>query len=318
MKLDGGVSASIANDSLAGAGHRETPFGSLTAVEFAIEPQLVGIDLADATVLLDGANSSELQMLATLPLGGVIEHIDSTILTNCTPQQKRAVLDGVGTISMIVGRRMVKSNHGQVMAVDLVSAHRMGPDGKRARWQTQQEQENGINVKADALGALGAFFDPDRTAETTQMLGHVFGAQQTGELPVAQLGHDSHYDPLRALGDNMLLRIPGVTFSQHTMTLDAKTGAAEAVRVGMDEFGRVVGLPTPMSTYDRVLGLAYATTAVHTASTNPTGYGRGTDAGHVFDAMQQTTLELPQLVGNGANVGAARTLFQRGMSSRSF
>lgn len=318
FQLDQEIAAGVTNDSLAAADHLVAPRDALHVVEHHVDPAIENaLPLPDGTFLLSMTDPVQRAQIAALPVGTVIDHIGALPEKADSPLKKQLVTEALSTLCMVVGSHLDET---KTLVVDVVTASRFDKDGKRTPWNKKGDI---MDVRADALGVLGTYFAPGQGAETTQMLGALFQAtphQAENKTVLSSIGHVSHEDPIAAFGENLLPRVAGVTFARGRIALSNQpdSQAAGYVRCAADrQTGEISGLTYPTSSNERVFQVAFATTAHIVSQQNPSGFGAGTAPEQVFDAMQRTTQALPELVQNGASLGHATRLFQRGMGNRS-
>lgn len=189
---------------------------------------------------------------------------------------------------------------------------------QQGAWGTYLVDTQTYSEKDDAKMALQRLFSTTQGIEGTQMLSSLFNSfmlQSGGNMQrISEAGCFSHEQPLKAIPLNLLL---GNTQPIPTLLRGTDTNRIVRIRLSSN-LNQIQPLAVPRERIneDHLVTMGLIQRAEHIAATNPLQVGAGTASGKVLDAMLETTMQLPELVGNNANNRQATNIFRQKLGLR--
>jgi hypothetical protein len=172
--------------------------------------------------------------------------------------------------------------------------------------------------KNDAQMSLSRLFSTKQGIEGSQMLSMLFNPsiiQQGGnDKTIGSAGCFSHEKPMQAIPINLLNGIANpfpIELHPYDMNRIVR------VRISHDSDGFIpLNKPISVDDEEHILSMGLITRAQKLAQSNPTNMGAGTQEGKVLTAMLETTVQLPELVGNGATMKHATNILKNNLGVR--
>lgn len=206
------------------------------------------------------------------------------------------------------------------IGVALFQNNTLNPSGEKtpAKWGGNVGKQFGLTPKEEALIGLSRLFDPSQGIEGSQMTTvlDITKNNLPGGNEVRSFGCYSHKDPMRATAMNILNGNGVLRFSRF-----CRPNLNQWVRLNVGEShpnkGEGLSIPQVADTegFTTFHGLLSASERI--AMQNPTNMGGGTDQMKVFDVLLESTLDLPEMAMNGANVSKVQENLRHKLGIRS-
>lgn len=190
---------------------------------------------------------------------------------------------------------------------------------KQGAWGEYSIQHNTYSEKHDTHMALSRLFSVQSGIEGSQMLSMLFQPSTVAsggtESSISSAGCFSHEKPLEAIPQNLISG--GVL----TFPIDLRgDNPMRILRVRIDTQSDVF-MPLSSSSdavdEEHILSVGLIQRAQSIAATNPIGMGAGSSPEKVLHAMMETTIQLPDLVVNGATMKQAARVLKEHLGVRS-
>jgi len=246
-----------------------------------------------------------------LPAGSIIE--TGIVSTTSSSQEYMSVFEAFSTVAIVL-RHTSQETH----LLGLVRTPRREEKErgmKQGVWGSYTVQNEDFYEKKDAYMALQRFFSLQNGVEGSQILSSVFNTKNfqmkgTGDQ-LTEAGCYSHDKPLQAIPENLLI---GSTQS-FPITIHGET-KNRVVRVRLSKDSTKI---EPMATFadasdeNHLMRIGLITRSQHISSSNPQGFGRGTNEEEVLTAMMKTAIALPEIAGNKGTNRDALMVFRKNM-----
>lgn len=178
---------------------------------------------------------------------------------------------------------------------------------KRASWNTEPD-ETGFTEKELAIAALRRMYNPDAGIEGSQM-NSVFDISVKGlaaDQQVTSYGCFSHNEPKKATSLNIMR---GSTTQQELFISQPNPNIYMRVRHSTEFPVKAQSLDAKVIDEGTLMFEGLVSTANRIAAGNPTGMGAGTDPNRVFEALLESSINLPEMAMNGATIGEVQKEF---------